>query len=440
MSTEGSAFWVVALMAAGIGGIFLWTDWNNRPSRALALCLLMIGLRLALAPVVRAPGESGFWAYQIACRIVETASILAGIDWGRRIALDASRWRRTVSVLFRVSQGIALLYGIGIIVYLFVAPDDASREAAGFVRMHGWGWLFIPVLAVAVLLSAIALTFVLFTRNDPVESVRVRALIFAAPFLLGALVLGLKWIPLAISVGLLIFLWGSVRYLIVQGQRAQSMKQFVSPEVARMLSVKGMAETMKRERRQLSVVICDLRGFTAYAGDQDSDEVVGMLERYYRVVGKVAAEYRGTVKDHAGDGVLILVGAPLPDRKHAQHAVKLALALSERVSTMLEGARVPLGIGVGVASGPTTIGALRGAGRLEYAAVGTAVNLAARLCQRAGDGIVLIDETTRAALGEDPAWLIDKQPPEPFKGFAEPVPVYALSTAPVPMLAAARPR
>jgi len=426
---DGSAFWVAALMAAGIGGIFLWTDWNSRPSRALALCLIVIGVRLGLAPLIRMPGQGYFWSYQIGCRVFETVAILSGIEWGRRVGLDASRWRRTVGTLFRVSQGMALLYGVAVTIYLLVAPNDASIESVGLVRMQGLGWAFVPVLVVSMILAAIALIFVLFTRQDPVESVRLRSLIFASPFLLGALVLGRQWIPIVISIGLLIFLWGSVRYLIIQGQRGQSMRQFISPEVARLLSVQGMTQAMRRERRELSIVICDLRGFTAYAREQDSDTVVGLLERYYKVVGAVAAECRGTVKDHAGDGVLILVGAPLEDRRHAAHAVRLALLLSRRVGTFLVQANVPLGIGIGVASGPTTIGALRGAGRLEYAAVGTAVNLAARLCQRAANGEVLIDETTRAELQPDPSIVMLAQAPESLKGFDLPVPVYALSVA-----------
>jgi adenylate cyclase len=425
---DGSAFWVAALLSAGLGGIFLWTDWNSRPSRALALCLIVIGLRLTLAPIEHRFGSSGFWIGQIGGRVLETAAILAGIEWARRVAADAgAALKRTVGVLFRVSQGMALLYGLLVIGYVVLAPETASRDASGWIRMHGFGWALIPVLAIAILLSTIALIIVRFTRKDPAESVRLRALMVAAPFLLLGLVVNREWVPLAISLGLLIFLSGSVRYLIIQGQRGASMRQFISPEIARLLSTQGMEQAMRRERREISIVICDLRGFTAYAREHDSDGVVGLLERYYRVVGAVSLRHRGTIKDHAGDGVLILVGAPLPDRRHAVHAVRLALELRTRVGAFLHEAGVELGIGIGVATGETTIGALRGAGRLEYAAVGTAVNLAARLCQRAADGEVLVDQRTCDALADDMQVAISAQAPEAMKGFAEAVPVYALA-------------
>ncbi|MDB5972011.1 MAG: adenylate/guanylate cyclase protein [Hydrocarboniphaga sp.] len=427
---DGSAFWVAALLAVGLGSIFLWADWSSRPSRALALCLIVIGLRLSLVPTEHRLGSHGFWIYQIGSRTLETVSILAGIEWARRVAADAgAKLKRTVGVLFRVSQGITLLYGLLVIGYVVLAPETASTDATGLIRMHGWGWALIPVLAIAILLSTIALIIVRFTRRDPAESLRLRALMVATPFLLTGLVVSREWVPLLISFGLLIFLSGSVHYLIIQGQRGASMRQFISPEIARLLSMQGMEQAMRRERREISIVICDLRGFTAYAREHDSDGVVGLLERYYRVVGQVSLQHRGTVKDHAGDGVLILVGAPLPDRRHAVHAVRLALELRTHVGAFLHEAGVELGIGIGVATGDTTIGALRGAGRLEYAAVGTAVNLAARLCQRAADGEVLADQRTCDALADDVRVAISPQAPEVMKGFAEAVPVYALVNA-----------
>jgi adenylate cyclase len=426
---DGSAFWVASLLAVGLGGIFLWADWNSRPSRALALCLIVIGVRLTLVPLEYRLGDHGFWLYQISSRSLETLSILAGIEWARRVAADASATlKRTVGVLFRVSQGMALLYGLLVIGYVVLAPETANIDANGAIRVHGWGWALIPVLATAILLSTIALIIVRFTRKDPAESVRLRALMVAAPFLLAGLLVSRQWVPLVISFGLLIFLSGSVQYLIIQGRRGSSMRQFISPEIARLLSTRGMEEAMRRERRTISIVICDLRGFTAYAREHDSDNVVGLLERYYRVVGQVSLRHRGTVKDHAGDGVLILVGAPLKDRRHAVHAVRLAQELSLRIGEFLAESGVQLGIGIGVATGDTTIGALRGAGRLEYAAVGTAVNLAARLCQRSADGEVLLDQSTYDAMADDTRLTATPRAPESMKGFAEGIPVYALTS------------
>ena len=79
-----------------------------------------------------------------------------------------------------------------------------------------------------------------------------------------------------------------------------------------------------------------------------------------------------------------------------------------------------------MATGKATVGAIRGAGRLEYVAVGTPVNLAARLCNRAADGEVLSDDRTQAALRKDDAVTSTAREPEQLKGFPDPVPVYSL--------------
>jgi class 3 adenylate cyclase len=297
------------------------------------------------------------------------------------------------------------------------------------MRLSGLEWaIFTPVLGSSILLSAIAVVMLLVVSADPVECGRLRALIISTPFLLGGLALAERFVPISIAVGLLIFLGGTVRYYIVQAQRGEFMSQFLSPEVARVVNLQGMSQLTRRERRQLSVVVCDLRGFTRFASERVSDEVMDLLQRFYRLAGEVAARHGGTVKDHAGDGLLILVGAPLPVKDHAQAAARLALELMREAQPLLrhEG---ELGLGIGVASGHLTVGAIQGAGRLEYVAVGNAVNLAARLCQRAEAGEVLCDRRTHEALLDLPGLSALTREPERFKGFDDPLPVYALAQA-----------
>ncbi len=434
MPIDGAAFWVLALLAAGMGGIFLWTDWDNRASRALALCLLFIGLRLALAPLQREVGVPGDLLFVAMTRTLEAMSILLGIEWARRVGQESgTRLRRTINVLFRVSQGMVLLYGLMTLGYLLIAPEDASTDAAGLIRVRAVEWaVFAPILGTAVLLSSIAMLLARFSRRDPVESIRMRALALSTPFLLAGLVVEQSLVPMIMAVGLLIFLSGSVRFLIIQARHGQSMRQFLSPQVARMLSAQGMERAMRRERREISVVVCDLRGFTAYARERSSDEVMTLLERYYRLAGDVAQQFGGTVKDHAGDGVLILVGAPLPDPAHARNAALLALNLSRCVSEFLQQSAPTLSVGVGVTTGEATIGAIHGAGRLEYVAIGTVVNLAARLCQRAAPAEVLSDGPTQTAVRQKDGMSAQAREPEALKGFSEPVPVYSLEQAALP--------
>lgn len=431
MNEVNISFLVIGLLTAGSGLVFFWSDRRNFVGRPLGLCLLAIGVRLLAESM---SGNADAWWLTAFTLTLEGISILAGVEWGRRIGKTASgRPAQAANVLFRLSQAVTLVY-VGLSLgYLILFPEQATTDEEGFFRARAVeAAVFVPVLGSAMLLSAIAIIVLLATRIDAAEVPRLRSLFFAAPFLLGALVLNAEWVPVSIALGLLIFLSGSVRYLVIQSRRGQFMRQFLSPEVARMVSTEGIERTLQRERRVLSVVTCDLRGFTHFARTQDSNVVVSLLEDYYNVVGEVAALHGGTIKDHAGDGVLILVGAPLPIEEHARRAVLLALELMQRGQALLQASAGNLGLGIGIATGNITVGAIRGAGRLEYVAVGNAVNLASRLCDRAEDGEVLSDARTAEDLSPEDKVFVQERPPEPLKGFADPIPVCALSADEIP--------
>lgn len=428
MTPNYTAFLVVAIIAAGMGVIFLMSDPRSGASRALAAALLLMGLRLVLT-LFEDQGSSAWQVtVQALARSLEAANILMGIEWARRIALSAAaRLRRTIQALLRASQILALVYGAMTLGYLALVPEMAIRDMPGLVRLSGLEWaVFTPVLGTCMLLAMIAIIMLLIVSADPVECIRLRALITSTPFLLGGLFMGTEWVPLTMAVGLLVFLGGSVRFLIIQARRGEFMSQFLSPQVARVLNLQGMGQVMRRERRQISVVVCDLRGFTRFAAERVSDEVMDLLQRFYQLAGEIAARHGGTVKDHAGDGLLILVGAPLPVRDHAAAAARLALELMQEALPLLQ-REGELGLGIGIATGQLTVGAIQGAGRMEYVAVGNAMNLAARLCQRARSGEILCDRRTQEALpaSDGPAAL--SREAETFKGFDAPVPVYALA-------------
>jgi len=417
----------VGLLTTAAGLLFLWSDLRSETSRAQALCFVLIGVRLLAAPIEARLG--GLWPALLGS-LVEAAAILAGIEWARRVGMTAAeRLRRSVHWLFRVAQMLVLVYGLMQLLYVLISPDATVRDGSRLIDVRGIEWaLFTPVLGSAMLLSGIAILVLLIVRTDPAESIRLRALVLAAPFLMAGLVVGRAWVPVVLAVGLMIFMAGTVRYLIVQARRAQSMSQFLSPDVARQVKLRGIEHVLRQEKREISVVVCDLRGFTAYACEHDSATVVQLLERYYAIVGEVAQGHGGTVKDHAGDGVLILVGAPVPRSDHALRAARLALEVVARVGAVLREVDARLGVGAGIASGEVTVGAIQGSGRLEYVAVGTPVNLAARLCQHALAGEVLADDATRAAVGDAlPATARSEQA---FKGFDSPVAVCAFVASP----------
>jgi class 3 adenylate cyclase len=176
-----------------------------------------------------------------------------------------------------------------------------------------------------------------------------------------------------------------------------------------------------------------LRGFTAFAAGTESGKVIQILREYYDAVGAAAVSVGGTIKDQAGDGVLILVGAPIRFEDHAQRALALARKIRESGVTLT--ARwsygdLQLGLGVGVASGFVSVGVIGTASRLEYAAVGSAVNLASRLCSEAAHAEVLVDARTVELVGAERSdGELVSSVPRKLKGFAHPVPSYLLAPA-----------
>ncbi|MES1943398.1 adenylate/guanylate cyclase [Salinisphaera sp. PC39] len=417
-----NAHLVTGLLTAGLGAIVYWTDRDNALSRPLALCLAAIGVAVLLDET-----RIGGWLPTVMLESVRALAILAGVEWGRRIGNTASgRARAAANGLFRAAQILVLVYWGLSLGYVVLFTDAASTDAPGLIRTRPLEFaVFAPVLGSAMLCAAIAILLLLAVRIDRAEAVRLRVLFFAAPFLLAALVVGETLVPITIALGLLVVIYGSMRYLIIQTERGRLMGRFLSPEVERLVRTEGMDRVLRLRRRPVSIVVCDLRRFTAFARANDSETVAATLERFYAAVGAVAAEHGGTVKDHAGDGVLVLVGAPLSVTDHAAVAAALAVDLTARVREALAEVAPDLGLGVGIATGTVTVGAMRGAGQLEYMAVGNAVNLAARLCDRAEDGEILIDDRTRAAVA-DRGHAIEARPPERLKGFDEPVPVFAL--------------
>jgi class 3 adenylate cyclase len=227
-------------------------------------------------------------------------------------------------------------------------------------------------------------------------------------------------------IGEMIFLIGSMQYYVLQGQRGQFMSRFLSSQVAELVRERGLDGAMQQNFIEITAVVSDLRGFTAYAQAHPSSSVIEVLRQYYDAAGQVVADYNGTIKDFAGDGILVLVGAPIVMQNHAAVGLAIARRLREtarEVTARWSSAEHRLGIGLGVASGFVTVGVIGSASRLEYTAVGPAVNLASRLCEHAGDGEILVDDRTRELAADEP---LELREPIAVKGFSDPVNLFAL--------------
>jgi class 3 adenylate cyclase len=235
------------------------------------------------------------------------------------------------------------------------------------------------------------------------------------------------------TIGMLIFLYGAVQYHVIQGRRAQFMSRFLAPQVAELVHRRGLKAATQENSLELSVVCCDLRGFTAFSKSTPPHKVIQILRQYYDVVGAAAARFGGTIKDQAGDGVLILVGAPVAFPDHARRALDMARTIRADTMALIErwsDAELRLGVGVGVASGFVTVGVIGAASRLEYTAVGPAVNLASRMCSEAEHGEALVDQRTNELL-DALARERELRPGEALrlKGYEQPVQSYVLAPA-----------
>lgn len=400
-----TAFDIAALFAIGLGLVFWLTDRASPTSRALALFLVALGLSIAVNS--RAPDASEYvaGAVPIWTRLMgwtEALAFLAGAEWGLRVGRTVTTGdaRRLGGLLVRAAQALILVYGLMGTLWPTLREGAFLSGLAGDAPPGLWFYVFAAPMAAAGALLIVAGVLLSRQKPDPAERVRIRAMLVAMPLLGAGLILPQDIAPYSLAAGEIVFLVGALRYYMLQGARAQLLGGFVAPQVMQLVRQRGVARAMQTQRATISVVACDLRGFTRHAAGVAPEQVLQLLRDYYRAVGKVAVAHEATVKDLAGDGVLMIVGAPLPLADHAQRALTLARALIADVRPMFAQRGLPIGLGVGVATGEVALGVIGEGARLEYAAVGTPVNLASRLCEEARDGEIRVDDATLEAAGE----------------------------------------
>jgi len=186
-----------------------------------------------------------------------------------------------------------------------------------------------------------------------------------------------------------------VREQVSQLERLGRLKRFFSPQLAELIVAGGAEDPLKSHRRAVTVVFLDLRGFTAFAETAEPEEVMGVLREYHAEMGKLIMEHEGTLERFTGDGMMVFFNDPVPVPNPAERATRMALVMRDRVRDLRLKWRkrgVDLDLGVGIAEGYATIGAIGFEGRLDYGAIGTVTNLAARLCGEARPGQLLVSQ------------------------------------------------
>jgi class 3 adenylate cyclase len=211
-----------------------------------------------------------------------------------------------------------------------------------------------------------------------------------------------------------------------KSERINRLKQFLAPQVAELVehSDQGLLDG---QRREVVTIFGDLRGFTAFSARAEPDAVLAVLRQYYEAIGAVTARHEATLIRFAGDGVMVLVNAPVACKNPAQRGVRLAIDMQAAVQSLAgawNAGGCAIGFGVGVAMGPATVGTLGYQGRLDYTAIGNAVNLASRLCSLADDGQILLDPAVTEHVKD--SFALASIGKRPIKGYDRALEIFAV--------------
>jgi adenylate cyclase len=177
-----------------------------------------------------------------------------------------------------------------------------------------------------------------------------------------------------------------------KSERINRLKKFLAPQVAEL--VESDQHLLDGQRREVVAIFGDLRGFTAFSARAEPDLLMVVLGEYYKAIGAVMTRHEATLIRLAGDGVMVLVNAPVACENPAYRGVQVAIEMQAAVqslATSWSAAGCAMGFGVGIAMGPATVGTVGYDGRLDYTAIGNAVNLASRLCGLADNAQILVD-------------------------------------------------
>jgi adenylate cyclase len=211
-------------------------------------------------------------------------------------------------------------------------------------------------------------------------------------------------------------------------ERIAKLKRFLAPQVAELVDRKGDDGVLEGRRTEVVAVFCDLRGFTAFSARAAPEEVMSVLSEYYEALGRIITKYGATLTSFSGDGLMVLVNAPVPVEEPALRAVDMAVEMQRSVQDLVVGWRARghrIGFGVGLAIGSATVGRIGYENRFDYTAIGSVVNLAARLCASAADREILTDAAVAEAVKGRRALIALGT--RPIKGYDEEMPVFGIS-------------
>ena len=184
-------------------------------------------------------------------------------------------------------------------------------------------------------------------------------------------------------------------------ERMSGLKRFLAPQIAELVMSAGGEKMLESHRKDVTIVFCDLRGFTSFAETAEPEEVMTVLREYHNGLAGIINAFEGTLERFAGDGLMVLFNDPMPCPDPCERWVKMAVQMRDRIVELAAKWRKlghNLGFGVGIAHGYATLGRVSSEGRFDYTAIGRVVALAARLCGEAKSGQILINGKVHSAV------------------------------------------
>jgi len=215
--------------------------------------------------------------------------------------------------------------------------------------------------------------------------------------------------------------------------RVGRLKRFLAPQLAELIVSQGDEKILESHRREIVVVFCDLRCYTAFTETAEPEEVLDFPREYHGALGPLVSQFEGTLDQFSGDGIMVFFNDPVPIPDPAERAVRMAIAMREAAGALIADWRRrdrELGFGAGIAQGYATLGQIGFAERSGYTAIGTVCNLAARLCAEAKDGQILI--AGRVAAAVEKVIALEDLGSLALKGLTQPVSAFNVPLAAPP--------
>jgi adenylate cyclase len=209
---------------------------------------------------------------------------------------------------------------------------------------------------------------------------------------------------------------------VAELERLARLRRYLSPQVTELVLAAPDETLLKSHRREVAVLFCDLRGFTAFSEEVEPEDVIAALADFHEAVGPLIDSFAATVGGFSGDGLMVFFNDPIPCPDPPERAVRLGVAMRERMRAVTERWKArghDLGFAVGITVGYATLGEVGFEGRYDYTVHGSVANLASRLCDAAASGQILLSPAVNAAVGQ----IIEADPVGDLqlKGFNKPV-------------------